>query len=295
MADEDIFRAEARKGFFIKSTFDTLAQRLPRSMMTFKKDGIHLREYDMGKNVLFALHFPRENFINYRCQQEFSTSIAIVCVQKLLKNVKKKDSVTIRVKADSPRVLNFEIKSEAARSAARVEYVDVDVSLEDPIPERADPDGGYKYPMSIDSGEFQKIKKFISVGVKVIKVRMQGNNFISFLGGSEKVFSNRLEYGSIIDNPEDVESDDDDFNPEGQNIPGYYENEFNMIVFSILLKMAGLGNPLLFYRPKYHQYPLKVETRAGDKGTFQVYIKDKAQLEREAKVRAKPDVQTKKR
>ncbi len=285
--DNDLFRAEARKGFVIKSTFDILAQRLIWAKMSFTKKGIMMRIDDTDNTVLFDMSYPRDYFASYRCERDFSVSIPVSQVQKLLRNVKKKDGIVIRISNNDHRKLHFEIKSETSRSVPRRERINVDIVVGE-IGTVVDlPDGGYNYPMVIESSEYQKIKKFSSVNVRIISLRMQSNNFIEFRGQSEKIFSDSLEYGAIIDNPEDVDDDEDNFNTGDDDIPGLYQEEFAMAAFSMLIKAAALGQTMAFYRPKRKGFPLLVKLKPGEFAYFDIYLKDKAQIEFEKMVKEK--------
>jgi len=280
--NDNLFYAEVRKGYVIKVTLDILAVQLSRSVICLGDDGITLRGSDDGKHVLFDLDYIRKNFKVYRCHEESSLSFKVKFLQKLVRNVKKKDSMVIKINRNRPSVVIFEIRSEGAKSVPRIEEFELAVQREEGRISQALPDGNYGHPMVIDSSEFQKIKKFTTINVKVIKVVMQSNNYISFMGGSDKVFSNKLSFGDIVDDPEDV-GPDEESNEDG--IMGYYEEEFNMSTFQVLIKTAGLGPQLRFYRPKIHAYPLLVEASAGDLGAFRVFIKDKNQIELEERVR----------
>jgi len=277
-----MFYAEAQKGFVVKVTFDALALRLSRSTILFKKDGIYLRDSDQRKHVLFDVSYLRANFKVYRCLTDVALSFNVKFLQKLIRNVKKKDSIIIRVDKDNPETIVLAIKSDGNKSVPRVEFIEISVQREKMKALPALPDGRYGFPMVIDSSEFQKIKKFSAVNVKVITVRMQSNNFIAFLGGSDKVFKNRLEFGELVPEPEDV-GEDEEVGESG--IKGFYEEEFNMNTFNMLVKMAGLGTRMQFYRPRVPKFPLLVKAQAGDLGTFQVFIKDKEQIEREERFR----------
>lgn len=289
----DLFYAKAIRGFYIKSTLDTLSQKLSNVELHFTKKGMFLRTTDAGKNIMFNVSYERENWTEYRCKEEFVACIDIKFLSKLLRNVKKKDTLVIRVIEDEPRILRFESCKTDSKTGPRVEINRIDMGNQingngEPItllPEDALPDGNYGYGMSIDSSEFQKIRKFASLGVKVIQVSIQSNNYLSFKGGADKVFNTEIEFGEKRDDPEDEEDSSESEEGEREetsDLKSFYIKDFHLVVFTMIVKMAGLGPQIIFYRPRKDRYPLKIVVKSV-LGLFEVYIKDKDQIQLEQK------------
>jgi len=295
------FYVDVSKGYVIKGIVDTLcAGGLQRGCFVIKSDGILLRQPDQGCTILYNVDLPRKNFKLYICNKPITISINLKHVQGLLKNVKKKESISLYIKNDKKEQGKFFISirpADTSRESVRKEvnsiayveekgYVPIDLPI-----------GGYKYPMVIGSADFQKIKRLITIG-KTINVSIQGNNYLSFKCDPGVVFDSELVFGEKIDSTEnkpseetddsleevtwfdgETSSEDDDANVDTNTVfsSDYYSNILNK-----LIRLPGLCTQIQFYAPTIPQYPLLLEVSAGQGGSIlgsmQIYIKDVNQI-----------------
>lgn len=317
---ESVFWAEAAKGHVIKVLFDALAS-IPRGSFNLRKEGIFFRNSDEHNGILFDIVLERENFRAYKCLDEKTISINLKHLQKLLRNVKKKDSVTLFIEKSAPTLLQLKVKPEGTgaskKTSSRSETNKIIFQEElnyDPL---GLPEGGYEYPMVIEATDFQKIKRLISLG-KIINVKMQKNNYLTFYSDAGNIYASALEYGEILAT-EDVEPGDDAVKPLSSYISkeedvmvwysdendepveldgtetlqdsivqtegGFYEAPFHTSFFNMLVKLPGLGTQMQFYAPRIPQFPLRIKMHAGTLGPVQVYIKDAKQLAFEQSLR----------
>ena len=331
-----LFYAEAVKGYTLKVMIDSLALTMSRTVFRATKKGFYHRNTDEAEQILFDVSFSRRNFRPYVCREELTFSLNLKHLQKMVRNVKKKDSIIMFVSKKIPDKLALAIRPCGSTSGhnSRLETVYITITrIEEPeqplsLPEvYVDEDGNevevYSYPKVIDAADFQKMKKMTTVG-KTVLVEMQRNSYISFYSDNGELYSSRLEFGEILDNPEsDGENEADDYSEdeansvevetdeeesegseeeepeeseeedevegsdeeedyseddEDEEIKGWYEAEFNMNVFGLLMKLPGLCTQMQFYAPKIERYPLKIGMQAGTLGEITVYIKDKKQV-----------------
>lgn len=218
-----IFFAEAERGYFLKVLFDSLALPFSRVSFLFSKDGITLRENNDAGHILYDVSLPRKGFSFYKCSENIRFSINLKHVQKMVKNIKKKDSVILYIEKKQPDSLKISIKPsgsssngyDAKRETVRITIVrEKEFYTQNDLPEIYIDQGyeknTYGYPMIIPASEFQKLKKATSVG-KTIKICMQKNNFISFDAGSGSLMGTITEFGEILDNPEkDADADEEE-------------------------------------------------------------------------------------
>lgn len=290
-----LFYADAAKGYTIKVLIDVLSQALNRISMTLTKEGIHIRKMNQNQVILFDTHLEREKFRKFQCKEPKKISLNLNHLQQMIRNVKKKDSMIIYIDKKEPQKLIFAIKPEGgtSRKTSRTETVSIIFQNEDTptkevgLPEQHKDEEGnihdvYGYPVVIESSDFQKIKKLISIG-REINVKMQSHNYISFYCESGQVYSVNLEYGNVVDS--DDESDDEEESDDEKTIKGWYEAKFYTSIFNLLIKLPGLCSQIQFYSPKIQGYPLKLKMSAGTGqsilGDIQVYIKDIAQINAE--------------
>lgn len=214
-----IFYADASKGYTIKILVDILSGALSRATFCLGKSGISIREADPNQNLLFDAVFPRENFREYRCRQSMYVSLNLKHLQKMIRNVKKKDSVVIFIDKDRKTHLGLSIRPESAsQKSNRSETVFISVQEEKTpehldLPEVCRTNKGnkkvYSYPVVIPATDFQKIKKMMSVGREIV-VKMQKSNYLSFFSDSG-LFSTDLEFGAIVNESGSDSEDSDEY------------------------------------------------------------------------------------
>ena len=140
----------------------------------------------------------------------------------------------------------------------------------------------YRFPYVIDASEFQKVKRISSVA-KIIKVVVQGDNYLGFICDKE-IYSTALHFGertpprsddllSWEGGVADAEMQEDSESSE-ENAQLLYQGDFNSSLFNHLVKLPGLCNQMQFYAPTEDLFPLRIRMEAGLLGTIEVYIKD---------------------
>jgi|694.fasta_scaffold22822_4 hypothetical protein len=299
---DNIFYAEAVKGYTFKVTIDSLAIAMQRTIFNVTKTGFFCRAADEAEQILYDIDFPRENFRPYICAQNMSFSLNLKHLQKMVRNVKKKDSIVIFIEKSMPDRLYVAIKPAALNSGhnsrvetlfvtiARIDTEDFGLGLPEVyVNEKGTEINVYGYPKTIDASDFQKMKKMTTLG-KLVKIRMQTENYISFCSDNGKLYGSHLEFGEI--NSEYQNDDEEEENREEGEIKGMYEAEFHMSIFSLLMKLPGLCKLMNFYAPRVQRYPLKIQMNAENLGKITIYIKDALQIayeqtEKERKEREK--------
>ena len=289
-----IFKAVAVRGHILKIIIDTLHQPLPRGYLLIRKDGVYLRQSDASNTILFDIALERKNFASYKCKRDMTISINLKHLQKQLRSVKKKDQVSMWIDETEPEKLWFTVRSTREESGAskhvqKVARVEVNfiVYKEEPEYIMTDlPDGKYQYPMVIDASEFSRIKRLTSAG-KTVAVKMQRDNYISFMSDNISCFGSDITFGELKEEP-----DSEDEGDEG----GYevYEAQFFNAVFNLLVKLPGLCTQMQFYAPTVPHFPLKIAMTAAQSGlvlgTIQVYIKDVLQVNFEESLKGEQNV-----
>lgn len=201
-----IFYGEASKGFILKVAIDTLCGPLQRGIFIIDKDGIRLRQSDLGNTVLYDINFARKHFRGYKCVKPLIISVNLKHMQNLLRNVKKKDSLALFIDPKYPEKFFITIRPEGARKNTRFETNSVVYQEEKDYKIEPLPDGGYAFPMVIEAADFQKIKRLTSIG-KIINVIIQRDNYLSFKCDAGVVFDSELGFGELRTIEDDGEED----------------------------------------------------------------------------------------
>jgi hypothetical protein len=253
------FKALFTKGNVLKITLECLLLMMSRANIVVDDTGIMVREIDDGQTILADIKFQRENLKDYVCAKKRILNVCLKQFCKQLRNVKKKDSVTLFIEPGSDElgilIQPEDNKNESFRSEKNfITFTEnTDYSIID-IPEIED----YHYPVNIEASEFQKIKKMISSSRR-IHIEVHNSSFISFTPCDAELLKSTIYFGP---QPEKVE----------------YSADFNSMNVNVLIKFPGMCSNMQFYSPKDNTLPLKVKIDAVQNncimGAIYVYIKD---------------------
>lgn len=264
-----VFHAKIAKGYVMKVLVDVLSGPLARATFIVTNTGIIIREMDSASTVLFDVSIPRGNLQEYRCRRDINFSVNLKHTQKILKNVKKKDSVTFFIKENSgTEKLGVTILPEGFKKSQRYEtnFVVFKEEVMDKIVNV--PDMVYHDPVVMESSDFQKIKRLIS-NSKTLNIKMIQDKFLRFKCDSQDILGHKLCYG----NKDDVE--------EGEDIT--YAEEFRSLSISYLVKVPGFSSQMQFSAPTNPSFPLKVTVNmtqtACTIGTIVIYMKHVKQID----------------
>ena len=245
------FFAKATKGYIPRTTFDALATCMSRITLRLTKQGIFIREFDTDdirfSHILWDVSWPRERFALYRCVKEYVVTLNAKHLQRMLRNVKKKDTLSFFISNNDETQLGITIQPTGAQSdgpAARSETVYLSThalrdSEDAPMPdlpeiyidEKGNERQAYGFPMVIGATDFQKIKKMAGAA-KTLNVKIQRSNYISFFAGDGTIMSSTLAFGELSMHPDDtlwgdLLSDKEEFNVERENCSGDEESDKN--------------------------------------------------------------------
>jgi hypothetical protein len=223
---QNLLHAVIEKGYIAKVTFDALATNFSRITMNISKNGIYINETDKEtaslSYIMWSITWNRKNFMTpYVSTKKMRISLNVKNLHKMLKSVKKKDSLTFIITKEKPEELQVLIKpsTQPADSSAKTETIRLPIQQLDVSDASETPDldvlvdnsgnsvSTYRSPMIIPATDFQKIKKMINVCKTNILVTIQKNEYISFEAGSENVTGNKLEFGQLTYYPENSEED----------------------------------------------------------------------------------------
>ena len=287
-----IFYGEVVKGYIIKTLVDVLVGSFNRTPFSITENGIYIRDCDKNRSILFNIELHREKFIKYKCVRDIFFSANVKHIQRLIRNLKKKDSLILGIRKETPDILCIMIcpARKTENTNYRSETADIRIQIES-NPSLVDIPNSevYKFPYVIDASEFQKVKRISSVA-KVIKVVIQGDSYLGFICDKE-IYSTALHFGdppslekndeedSSEEEEEDSETDSHEEDTVTTTSSPIYTAEFNSSLFNHLVKLPGLCTQMQFYAPTEDLFPLRIRMEAGLLGIVDVYIKDTKTLQ----------------
>jgi proliferating cell nuclear antigen PCNA len=265
------FKAKTREGFTLKVLIELLQNNLRTAFFTADRNGITLRMMDDNRIILVDLNLEAKNFTLYRFmppdRPPLHMNVNLTHLYDIVRSIKKCDSLQFFVD-DSPgkeNDLGIKIKSDrngthgtsSAIKILPVQHIAMDL-----------PDG-YNRSINIPSGEFQKLCKGLTRISTVTKVSSQGFT-IKFCSEKEGIIGRTTEFGDADD------SDTDEYKDEEVT----YDETFDSEQFVRISKIAGLNKTMQVFPSKSR--PLMFRSPIGNLGYIAIYIKGKAQIERDA-------------
>lgn len=265
------FKCKTGEAYQIKILAELLTNNLKHGCFDVTDDGITLRMFDQPRRTLVDMCLQAENFSLYKFKSEekFCLGLNLNHFHKMLKSIKKKDSLQLFISSEVPNELGIKtIPKENTRVTTsgikiqNIQNVDADVPL------------GYGKPVIVPSPDFQKMcKELSSIGSTNIRVKSKGFH-IDFIADADGILKRKVRLG---------ESDDSDDEEAGDVNTNSYDATFTTDQFTRINKIAGLGSTMQIF-PGTNELPLLFRSSVGSLGKISVYIKSKELLDKETNV-----------
>ena len=259
-----IFKAKTHCAYTIKILAELLQNNIKNACFEIDETGINLCMMDHHRTILVELFLESENFILYKfkSKEKLFLGINLNHFHKMLKSIKKKDSLQLFIKDDAPNDLGIKvIPKENNRittsyvTIQEIQTIDIDV-----------PDG-YGKPIIVPSSEYQKMCKDMAHIGSTINV-VAKNFHIKFICNAGGVMKRHVEFGEMGDS----DNEEEDYTLE-------YNQFFDTDQLSRITKIAGLSTNIQIY-PKKGK-PLLFKSSIGSLGKISIYIKSKDLIENE--------------
>lgn len=285
-SDNYFFYCNTGIGNTIKVLVDILVAIKGRAYIKLCPSGIDIKHADENVSVWSGTLLQKEYFRSFKCLETWLISINLAHTQKLLKNVKKKDSMEIYILKGSDK-LTFRISSVSDEQNQH-ETLNVAYNREEKNPNDYDVPGDDEYnePIIVDSSKFQKIKKMLASS-REINIIIQNNNYIKFSIDAGGAFDADLEIGTLQEDKDVWVFDEQDLPSDISakdliNDPMYYNNDIYKKAFyakqlTYFTRLSGICSQLLFYAPKSHDNPIMIKLTICQKvvlGSMKILIKD---------------------
>lgn len=256
------FKAKTQEGYSIKILAELLQHNLKTACFEIDKNGVKLRMTDTQKRILIDLQLDYENYsiYKYKLSEKSYLGINLNHFHKMLKSIKKKDSIVLFINDIAMSDLGIEVlpkeKNRVTTSYVKIQSIQ---NLDIELPE------GYEKPIIVPSNEFQKMIKDMTNISNTIGI-ISKNYQIKFVCDAGSVYKREVVFGETDDD------DDDDYDDTEE-----YSDEFDTEQLSRIIKMAGLYPTMQIYVKK--GLPLLFQTNVGGLGKIRIYIKSKKQME----------------
>lgn len=244
----------------MKNLIELLQNNVKTGCFEISSEGIRLRMMDANRRLLFDVHLPAIKFHTYIFHHNLPilyVGVNMNHLNKLLRSIKKKDSLHLYIEEQDTTNLGIEIipkdkSPPVTTSCIKIQNIQ---NLEIMLPT------GYEHYLLIPSSGFSKMCKDMITISNVMMVNMYKHH-VRFACTVDNIYSREIAIG---------ETDIDD----NENSVVYME-EFDSEIFSRITKMSGLHpNMYLFH---CSDLPLMLKTNVGNIGELSIYIKTRKQI-----------------
>lgn len=248
------FFCKTSEGYIIKTLAELLQNNIKNGCFVLSKKGIMLRMTDSNKKILIDIDMQADNFVQYKYKTNGIMSIGLNFSHfyKMVKNIKKKDSVVLFIEEEKQTELGIKVipkeKNRVTTSYVKIQNLQ---SLDIELP------GGYTNSIIIPSNEYIKmIKDLNNIGGNNITIS-SSNNIIKFCCNSNGVYSRDIMFG------------DNEDSEEKENVSQEFETE----QLTRISKVSGLSTQIQIYQST--DLPILFKSNIGNLGKIFVYLKDK--------------------
>ena len=190
------FKCKTLEAYQVKILAELLTNNLKHGCFDINEEGITLRMFDQPRRTLVDLNLQADNFSLYKFKSEekFCLGLNLNHFHKILKSIKKKDSLQLFISSENPNELGIKtIPKENSRITTsgikiqNIQNVDADVPL------------GYGKPVIVPSPDFQKMcKELSSIGSTNIRVKARGFH-IDFIADADGILKRKVRLGESDD------------------------------------------------------------------------------------------------
>lgn len=264
----EILKAKSREGYSLKVLVELLQNNIKNACFEVDKKGIRLKMMDHHKTILIDLELESDNFSLYRFNQDekLYLGINLTHFHKMLKPIKKRDSIELFIDSECPNELGIKVipkeNNRETTSTIKIQNMqNIDIAL----PE------GYGKPVSVPSGEFQKMCKGLTHISNSVHISSKGF-LIRFASDAGGVMKRYTQFGETEDSDDEKHSSESELE---------YGDDFDTEQLVRISKLAGLSHTLKIYTKLDN--PLLFKSAIGTLGHISIYLKSKALREIESK------------
>ena len=266
-----IFRCKTTDAHILKILFKLLHNIIKTACFSISQTGITLCMTDSNRRTLIKLEMLAKEFNLYQLNEPvINIGVNVHHMYKLLKSNKKKDSMVLFIREDTPTDLGIQVipRSDGgriAKSSIRIQSIQ---NLEIMVPE------GYSHGLLVPSSEFCKVCKSMLSMAKTISISAI-SDAVKFVCNLGSVYSREEILGENVQ-------------PEEFAIPDF-EDDFDTEQLQRIIEITGLSTNMSIHCVK--GLPILIETKIGNLGNISLYIKSRQQLEEElSRLRAFPQI-----
>lgn len=256
-----IFKCKTDEAYQIKVLSELLTHNLKNGCFVVSENGITLRMFDQPRKTLVDLNLESDRFGLYKFDsKKICLGLNLNHFHKMLKSIKKKDSLQLSIDENSNELSIETIPKENSRITTSFIKIQNIQNLDSDVP------SGYGKPIIVVSADFQKMSKELS-SIGSTNITIQSRKFsIDFIADADNIMKRKVTLG---------EYDETDYKEEPT-----YISTFTTDQISRISKISGLSTSLQIF-PGNKDLPLLFRSNVGSLGKISIYIKSKELSDKE--------------
>lgn len=248
-------KCKTLEGHILKYVVEVLQNNFKVIYFDVDGAGMNVRNIDDNQNIMLDVTLDGSRFVSFQCKSKITIGVHIDHMFKIIKNIKKQDSVTLIVQEDEPGMLRIDIERDSVcfcTSKLPLQTVQLR-NIELPPPTQ------YVHVINLSSRDFFKIIKEVSTIADKIQVTTTPNG-IDILSDNSGMFSKTFSIGvgTVASTADDATVD--------TVTSTFYVQEFQKFA-----KIAMMSS--MFTIKTGNTVPLCFEANIGQIGTLKAYIK----------------------
>lgn len=260
-----LFRCKTHDAYIVKNLVELLQNNIKIGCFDIKKSGIYLRMMDSNKRLLVDVTLEASRFYHFHYQSKqpvIHVGINLNHLYKLLKSIKKKDSIQLFITDDDPTNLGIRViskdKSPPLITASSIKIQNIQ-NLEIHLP------NPYDHSILVSTMGFSKMCKDMTPISHTMTINIYQNH-VDFFSNINNIFSRQHTLG---DTEESNSTTNQDQGP-------LYMEEFDSEIFLRIAKLCGLGQNMHML---FHQdLPILLKASIGNLGTIMIFVKTRSQI-----------------
>lgn len=243
-----IFKAKTNSAHTIKILTEILYNNVKNICLEINKDGIKIHAINSFRSILLDIELNTDNFnlYKYKLSETLYVGICASHLYKMLKSIKKKDSLCLFISKDKKNEIGIQVtSSESERITTSYLNITSEQICFTDFPK------DYTKSNLIQADEFSKMIKDLQTIGKTI--RIVKDNFITFTASIERLFKRTVAFG-----PNDIEDD-------------IFDSVFSTELFSNISKINSISKTV--HVSVKNGNPIFIKCNVGTLGILKIFIK----------------------
>lgn len=255
---QKLFQLKTKEGYIFKILSELLSNTLKNASFMFDRSGITLKGVDFKGSVIAYVFLGSEQFLYYQCSSPVHIGINTVHLYRVLKSIKKKDTINMEVHTDRPAELIITVDqndncNHITTSIKVIKIPPSDIVL---------PTGYCTEPLMVQSKDFQRMTKNLTTIGKFLAIHLDPPHSGTFFCDGGELYNRTIRLGPHAPPALHDPSTSSDV---------VFTATYHTQCITQLMKICNLSTNVLLYNGP--NLPLRLRFQLGMLGHLEIYYK----------------------